>query len=102
MDRRIVIQDLATNVAADGTAERVWMPYATVWAQVIEDGAEELIRDGGGSQAESTAVFRIRYLGGPTTSNRISYCSGFYDIRSIKEIGRREGHEIRAVWRGES
>jgi hypothetical protein len=53
----------------------------------------------GGIAAESILVFRIRYIEGVTPADRIVSSDRVFDVKEIKELGRRRGLELRAVAR---
>ena len=50
-----------------------------------------------GEAENGTIVFRVRYLAGITTADRVSYAGQVYDLKEVTEIGRRRGLELRAV-----
>lgn len=95
-DEEIVIQVNTPVASASGAMAPAWTTFATVSAQVIEQGGREFI---GADQtvAEQKAVFRIRYLAGITKGMRVSYNSLFYDIQSTAMIDRRVGLDINAI-----
>lgn len=66
----------------------------TVRAQILQQSTEEYLR--GYGEGENTAIiFRIRFLDGVTTDHRIGYAGRVFNIREVKEIGRRVGLELR-------
>lgn len=96
LDRRITIQEPV--VSQDGYGEPIatrWSDVATVRAQVIPVSGREYF-DAAAVRAEKTTRFRIRWRRGVTETQRIVYDGRNYNIRSIVEIGRREGLEIAA------
>jgi SPP1 family predicted phage head-tail adaptor len=97
MDRTIRIDAYIPDAVNDyGTVAPSWSAMATVRAQVIEANTEEFIRAFGASD-ETVIVFRTRFLADVTTSHRVHYRGANYDIKQVKEIGRRKGLELRAV-----
>lgn len=95
LDRKIVIQSFTETQDAYGAPVKTWAAFATVWAQVRP------VRGREGFEAEQVAAqilatFRIRYLAGVLLTMRISYDGKVWNLRSINEIGRREGLEIEA------
>ncbi len=94
MDRQITVEypNTSTNDYGEETTE--WLELATVWAEVRQQSGREIWQ--GGKIAEMDAMFRIRNLPGLGKDCRIYYDGHPYDISSIKEIGRSEGHEIMA------
>ena len=96
MDRRITIQQPV--VSKDGYGEPIitnWTPVATVWAQVIPVSGREYF-DAAAARAEKLTRFRIWWRSGITETMRVVYDDRNYDIRSVVELGRREGLEIAA------
>jgi len=96
LDRTITIQRATVTVQDDGTPAHSWAPLATVRAQLIQAATDEFIRDFGAS-SEATYVFRIRWLDGIKLADRVSYAGRIFDIKEIKELGRREGLELRCL-----
>lgn len=96
LDREIVIQSLSNTVDDYGTPVETWTTFATVRAQVLQLSAQEFLRSYGAS-SETAIIFRIRYLDGVTLAHRVSYNAGLYNVREIKEIGRRRILELRCL-----
>ncbi len=96
LDREIVIQSLANTVDDYGTPVETWTTFATVRAQVVQLTASEFLRSFGAS-SETAIIFRIRYLVGVTLAHRVSYNGGLYNLKEIKEIGRRRILELRCL-----
>jgi hypothetical protein len=44
-------------------------------------------------------VFRVRYVAGVKLDDRLTYEGATFDVKELKEIGRRRGLEIRCVAR---
>ncbi|WP_424976811.1 phage head closure protein [Leisingera sp. S232] len=94
LDRQITITREVETVAASGAVSKVWTPVATVRAELIQRSADEYLT-GFGEAASGNAVFRIRYLPGIITADRVT-CDGLsYDIDEIVELGRKRGLELR-------
>lgn len=81
-----------------GTVTPAWVERAEVRAQIVQASSEEFIRNG--AIDETLIIFRIRFLDGVTSADCVKYGGADYDIKEIKEIGRRQGLEIRAIARG--
>lgn len=96
LDRTIVIERATTTVDEYGTPAEGWTTVATVRAQRVKLTTEEFIR-AFGSASEAVAVFRIRYVDGLTTADRITCDGETYDLKGIEPIGRRQGLELRAI-----
>ncbi len=63
-------------------------------AQVVEASTDEYIRAAGIS-TERIAIFRTRFIDGVTLIDKVEYDGLEYDLKQIKEIGRRRGLELR-------
>lgn len=96
LDRKIKIQEKEETVDALGTpVEDRWIDVAEVPAQVISvSGAEALSTDR--ITAKQVNRFFIRYFSSLTEEHQIYYNDREWDILYIREIGRRQGHEILA------
>lgn len=95
LDRTITIQ--RQTQAKDGPrVVTAWTDIATVRAEIVQQSASEFLT-GYGEAETGTVIFRIRYLGGITTADRILFDGTAYNIKEIAEIGRRRGLELRAV-----
>lgn len=96
LDRTITIERQTETVAASGSVSNGWTAIATVRAEIVQQSANEFL-SGFGETENSTIIFRVRYLPGITTADRVTYNGKPYDLEEIKEIGRRRGLELRAV-----
>jgi len=96
LDRKITIQAATHTVDAYGVPAPAWSTFATMRAQLIQGSTEEFIR-AGGAAPEAVAVFRIRWIAGVTTSHRILHGGATFNIKELKEIGRRRGLELRCI-----
>jgi SPP1 family predicted phage head-tail adaptor len=99
-DRRITFERAAgTQASPSGEQVLTWAAEATVWAQVAPLSGTELFRaQQFGAKVDTR--FRVRWIVStsitPDETLRILYGGRYYDIRSVIEIGRREGLEIMA------
>jgi SPP1 family predicted phage head-tail adaptor len=97
LDRIIRIDTYGPGVPDEyGTVTPGWTALATLRAQVVQSSTEEFIRAYGASD-ETVIIFRTRWLDGVTNADRISYEGGYFNLKEVKEIGRRKGLELRAV-----
>lgn len=94
LDRRITIERLTETVKPSGSVVKAWTPIATVWAEVIQQSATEFFT-GFGEAETGTMIFRIRYVANITTADRVTYNGSTYDLKEIKELGRRDALELR-------
>jgi SPP1 family predicted phage head-tail adaptor len=96
LDRTIYIERFAETVTPSGGVVTAWTNLATVRAEIVAQSASEFLTGFGEAQA-GTIVFRLRYLPGITTADRVNYGGQAYDLKEVTEIGRRRGLELRAV-----
>lgn len=96
LDRQITIERQAETVAASGSVSKTWAALATVRAELVQLAAEEYLA-GFGEADTGGAVFRIRYLAGITTADRVTFDATTYDIEEIAELGRKRGLELRCA-----
>lgn len=96
LDRTISIERESEIVTPAGGVVTTWTNLATVRAQIVTQSASEFLTGYGEAEA-GTVVFRIRYLDGVTTADRVTYEGAQYNVKEISEIGRRRGLELRAV-----
>ena len=96
LDRMITIERKAETVTASGAVAATWIDIATVRAEVVQQTATEFLT-GFGESENGTVIFRIRYLPGISTTDRVHFDGTLYDLKEITEIGRRRGLELRAV-----
>jgi SPP1 family predicted phage head-tail adaptor len=93
LDRLIAIEHATVAVNDAGTPKKTWATLRKAWAQVLQLSADD--REGGtGSATEQRVSFRIRWFAGLTLDHRIMFDGGAFTIKSIKELGRREGYEL--------
>jgi SPP1 family predicted phage head-tail adaptor len=95
LDKVITIERSSTTLDANRATVEIWSPIATVRAGIVKASTEEFMRDRGAS-SETTITFRLRYRDDLTLADRIAYDSDTYDIKDIRELGRRRGLDIRA------
>lgn len=93
--RQIVIEQVAEARSSTGDVVATWSTFATVRAQHKPASGREY-HTSDEKNAEVDSVFITRYLSGVLPKMRISYDGRYYDIYSIKEIGRQQGLEILA------
>lgn len=96
LDRTISIERYTPGVPNGyGGVTSVWLPIGTFRAQLVQASTEEFIRAAGASD-ETVVIFRTRWVANVTTSCRVVYQGKNYDLKEVKEIGRRKGLELRA------
>ncbi|MGK7661958.1 MULTISPECIES: phage head closure protein [unclassified Marinovum] len=90
----IEIQQAAVSVNDAGTPDKTWAKLATLRAELLEQSAEEYLRNAGDTNV-TALVFRTRFISGVTNDNRVSFDGAAYDIEKIVTIGRNKGLELR-------
>ncbi|MCO6390558.1 phage head closure protein [Aliihoeflea aestuarii] len=99
LDRTIVIESYVRGEPDEwGIPHEGWEPFATVRVKIMQSSTEEFLRSYG-ETAEAAIIFRIRWIDDLTTMRRVTYEGVQFNIREIKEIGRRKGLDIRCVGR---
>ncbi|MCQ0989935.1 phage head closure protein [Jiella marina] len=98
LDRKITIsretETETETVDRYGTAASTWTPIVTVAAQRVTMSTDEFLA-ASGERTETAIVFRIRHRADVTLSDRVIFEGQAFDLVEIKEIGRREGLELR-------
>lgn len=94
LDRTITLERMSRSVDDYGTPAEAWVPVATMRAQRLEAGSRELVR-AYGQIAEGEAVFRVRYLPGVTTADRLMFEDQALELVEVNELGRREALDLR-------
>lgn len=94
LNRRIAIERETEIVKPSGSVVKTWTPLATVWAEVLQQTATEFFT-GYGEAETGTMIFRVRYRPGITTADRVTYNGIAYGLKEIKELGNRDGLELR-------
>ena len=93
MDRRVVIETPTTTNDEWGHPVKTWNYVNAVWASKV-DKTETERNELDQTVAVNRTVFTIRYFSGLDTTARILCEGATYEIRGIKELGRREGLQI--------
>lgn len=93
LDRSITVQSFTSTVNEYGTPIETWTDVATVRAQIIQSSTEEFLTSG--ATDETVIIFRTRYFAGVTTSSQVLYEGQTFNVREVKEIGRRKGLDLR-------
>ena len=101
LDKSIRIERSTHTVGAEGAPAFTWTPVVTLRAQLIEASTEEFQRAFGAS-TETATVFRTWFYPGITPADRVIYNGAVHDIIEVKEIGRRQGLEVRTKGTGEA
>lgn len=94
LTHQITIEAPSKTVSPAGTVTHTWAPIATVRAEILQQSATEFLR--ADAEAErNVVIFRIRYRADLTTSARVTHDGQAYDLVELKQLGRRQGLELR-------
>ncbi|NKM86343.1 phage head closure protein [Rhizobium laguerreae] len=96
LDKTITIQRRGETVDDYGTVSEGWTDVATVRAQVIQSSTEEFLQ-ASGTTGQAAIIFRIRWREGFEVADRVTYRGQAFDLNEIKELGRREGIDLRCL-----
>jgi SPP1 family predicted phage head-tail adaptor len=94
MTETVTIERETETVSPAGTVTLTWATIATRKAELIQASTTELLKPFG-EEEQSAIVFRVRYVADVLTTDRLTYRGQHYNIRDIKEIGRRRGLDLR-------
>lgn len=106
LDRTITIERAVERRDEFGGITNEWVLVQTMRAKVVQGGTSEQLM-GAGLVESGVITFRTRFLRtrfatdagmviGFLTTDRLTFEGRLYDIKDIREIGRRRGLEIRA------
>jgi SPP1 family predicted phage head-tail adaptor len=96
LDKTICIERAGTVVDDYGTPSQGWEEIATTKAQIIQSSTEEFMKSYG-SDATRAVVFRIRWRADLIVTDRVTMQGQQFDVVEIKELGRRDGLELRTL-----
>lgn len=88
LDKRITLQAETGAQDSYGTPGGTWADLATVWAGIITTGGREFYA-AQKVNAETAAVFKIRYRSGINPTIRIQYGRRYFNILSIADPEER-------------
>lgn len=100
LDQSVRIEQSVSSVDDYGAPAFTWSEIATVPAERIDASTEEFMRDYGVSD-ETVVIFRIRWRDDLTNTARLIHDGLVFDIKQLREIGRRKGLDVRCVSTGE-
>lgn len=106
LDRTITIERAVERRDEFGSITQEWTIVSHMRAKVVQGGAAEYLA-GAGLEDRGVITFRTRFLRtrflmngaeiiGFLTTDRLIFEGHTFDIKDIREIGRRRGLEIRA------
>ena len=95
LDRKVRLEQRINTPNAYGEPIESWNLIAEVWASRAQLSGRELF-ESDQVAAEALYRFRLYYRTDLDATCRIVYDGKNYDIKSVAEIGRREGLEVLA------
>lgn len=90
LDRRVTVQERVTTKDQMNHDLITWTNRGTFWAGVKYSGGKDT-QEGKQRVEVDRATFTFRYNSAFSTTDRIIFDGGVYDVHSIDELGRREG-----------
>ena len=87
-NRRIIIERKTTTYNAYNEPIDAWATNQTLWAGIVTSGGGEFYA-AQKINAQTTAVFKIRYNTTITTVDRIKYGTRIFQILSINDVDAR-------------
>lgn len=96
LDKTITIRRTEWHDDGYGNQAEHSFVVATARAQLIEESTDEFMRQWGAS-TERLRIFRIRFVDGIELSDAVEHDGMRFNIRQIKQIGRRRGLELRCT-----
>jgi SPP1 family predicted phage head-tail adaptor len=94
LNRRVTVERY-TTISGGWGDEYLWSDLRTVWGGVKYDAADEEFA-AGQAYARRVVTFTLRFTSDLTALDRLR-CEGVtYEIKGIKEIGFRDGIEVKA------
>lgn len=94
LNRRLTIERY-TLVSGSWNDEFVWSDVRTTWAAMkYESADEEFAADQ--AYARRVVTFTTRFMSDITAVDRVTCMGVTYDIKGLREIGNRDGLEIKA------
>ena len=85
---KVIIQQATETQASDGSVSQSWGTFATIWAQLRPERADEQF-EGERFQARVYHRIFIRYLSGVIPKMRILYGSRVFEIQGIMNYQER-------------
>lgn len=90
----IAVLRATTTVNDAGTPVQTWAQIAVLRAEIVERATQDFLENAGEISTART-VFRVRYLDGVLTTDRINFDGQHFEIEEISRIDRQKGLEIR-------
>ena len=82
LNRRITVQSIAGTKTENGYAVETWADGLSLWAEVVDKNGREFF-SAQRINAEITALFKTRNIGGIDTKMRIKLGSRIFNILSV-------------------
>lgn len=93
LDRTITFQRKAETVSPAGTVTDTWTDFATVRAELLRAVHADQKTGSGEGQGEAIS-FRLRFVPGLLTTDRVLFDGRAYEVAKLNEFGRRRFLEI--------
>jgi len=97
-DRKILIEKPTAAQSGTGASTNTWTTHVKIRARRVDVSSREFL--GAAEVVEYRASFEMRFVKGLNAKMRIkdTKTDEYFDIVSIKEVGREKGHIINAVF----
>lgn len=89
LSRTVTLEERTVTVSPAGTRTEAWAPVATVRAERVEPTVKEALADHG-ERATARVGYRMRRLEGVTVALRLVDDGVAFNVREVREVGRRE------------
>ncbi|MBB4264804.1 phage head closure protein [Roseospira visakhapatnamensis] len=96
LDRRVTIKREIWTPRPDGGFDTVMVVVVTVWAHVHQTSGGEFVK-ADMVTAERRAVFTMHHRSDLTTADVLEWDGVAWNVRALRELGRREAIEIHAT-----
>ncbi len=102
-DRRVVIERYTTTYNTFNEPVEAWTTLATVWVskEDVSDGERMRAAEVSSEITTRFTVLRSTTIADLNPKDRVLYDGKYFDIFSVKEIGRRKSFEITAAARSD-
>lgn len=96
LDKTITIQTFGLSYNEDNEPIQGWTDLGTYRAQIVQASNEEFFQSGNINQQTGT-VFKTRFIENVKLTSRVVFQAKNFNIIEVRELGRRNGLEIRAA-----
>lgn len=96
MNTKIIIERNTPTKSTNGAEIPSWATLATLWADKRPVSGRETLQGADRVITTEAASFYTHYYSGITTKDRINESGRYWNLRYVREVGRREGLELLA------